>query len=153
LIELLIIKISVHSIFFPKETTLKISALFASIILCFLMATSASAQSGRAPAPCDNAETTVEMRDCAGKEYKKADAELNSAYKRLMSKLTDSGHQSSLKTAQQAWIKYRDANCEFEAYLNRGGTIYPVVYTGCLSAMTMNRTKELRELIEQQEEQ
>jgi uncharacterized protein YecT (DUF1311 family) len=117
------------------------------------MAASASAQCGQAPDPCANAQTTVEMRNCAGKEYKKADAELNSVYKQLMSKLTDEGHKAALKTAQQAWIKYRDANCEFEAYLNRGGTIYPVVYTGCLSAMTMNRTKELRELIEQQEEQ
>ena len=131
---------------------MKISALFASIIFCFLMATSAAAQSGQAPDPCSDAQTTVEMRDCAGKEYKKADAELNSVYKQLMSKLMDAGHQTALKTAQQAWIKYRDANCEFEAYLNRGGTIYPVVYTGCLSAMTTNRTKELRELIEQQEQ-
>jgi uncharacterized protein YecT (DUF1311 family) len=116
------------------------------------MAASASAQSGQAPDPCDNAQTTVEMRNCAGKEYKKADAELNSAYKLLMSKLTDAGHQAALKTAQQAWIKYRDANCEFEAYLNRGGTFYPIVYTGCLTVMTTNRTKELRELIEQQEQ-
>jgi uncharacterized protein YecT (DUF1311 family) len=130
----------------------KISALSASIILCFLMATNAAAQNQQTHDPCKDAQTTVEMRDCAGKEYKKADAELNSVYKQLMSKLTDEGHKASLKTAQQAWLKYRDANCEFEAYLNRGGTIYPVVYTGCLSAMTTARTKELRELIEQQDQ-
>ncbi len=130
---------------------MKFSALSVPIFLCFLMATSASAQNQHSQNPCDNAQTTVEMRDCAGKEYKKADAELNSIYKQSMSKLTDAGHKASLKTAQQSWLKYRDANCEFEAYLNRGGTIYPVVYTGCLSAMTTARTRELRELMEQQE--
>lgn len=131
---------------------MKISFLSASILLLFLMATNASAQNHHSQNPCENAQTTVEMRDCVGKEYKKADDELNSVYKQLMSKLTDEGHKAALKTAQQAWIKYRDANCEFEAYLNRGGTIYPVVYTGCLSAMTTARTKELRELIEQQDQ-
>jgi uncharacterized protein YecT (DUF1311 family) len=87
------------------------------------------------------------MRDCAGQEYQKADAALNKAYRELMTKLDDDGQKSALKTAQQAWIKYRDANCEFESYQNKGGTIYPVVYTGCLTSMTTARTKELREAI------
>jgi len=91
------------------------------------------------------------MRNCAGKQYQKADAELNNVYQQLMSKLGDEGHKAALRAAQQAWIKYRDGNCEFEAYLNRGGTIYPVVYTGCLRAMTTARTKELREFSEEQE--
>jgi uncharacterized protein YecT (DUF1311 family) len=128
---------------------MRFSTFCASVILCCSIAAAAQAQGQKDP--CENAQTTVEMRDCAGKEYKKADAELNSVYKQLMSKLADEGHKAALRTAQQDWIKYRDSNCEFEAYLNRGGTIYPVVYTGCLSAMTMTRTKELRELSEEQE--
>jgi uncharacterized protein YecT (DUF1311 family) len=84
------------------------------------------------------------MRDCAGKEYKQADAELNQVYKQLMSKLEDPGHQAALKSAQQVWIKYRDTNCEYESYLNRGGTMYSVVNTGCLTRMTKERTTELR---------
>jgi len=97
--------------------------------------------------PCANAQTTVEMRDCAGKEYQKADAALNKTYRELMAKLDDDGQKAALKAAQQAWIKYRDTNCEFESYQNKGGTIYPVVYTGCLTSMTSARTKELREAI------
>ena len=103
-------------------------------------------QKGSAQDPCANAQTTAEMRDCAGREYQKADGALNKAYRDLMAKLDDEGQKSALKAAQQAWIKYRDANCEFESYQNRGGTIYPVVYTGCLTLMTVARTKELREL-------
>jgi uncharacterized protein YecT (DUF1311 family) len=123
----------------------KLSALSASIVLCFLIASSAAAQTEQTHDPCAGEQTTVEMRDCAGKEYKKADAELNAVYKQLMDSLSGREHQASLRSAQQAWLKYRDANCEFEAFLNRGGTIYPVVYTSCLAATTRARTKELRE--------
>lgn len=129
---------------------MRVSTLCASIILCLSVSTTV-ARAQEPKDPCENGQTTVEMRNCAGKEYQKADAELNDAYKQLMSTITDEGHRAALRTAQQAWIKYRDANCEFEAYLNRGGTIYPVVYTSCLSAMTTARTRELRELSEQEE--
>lgn len=127
---------------------MKISALAAFIILCFLMATNALAQNQQTPDPCDNAQSTVDMGNCAGEEYKKADAELNSVYKQLMSSLEDREYEALLKTAQQAWLKYRDAHCDFEAFENRGGTIYPVMHRSCLTTMTKARTKELREQLE-----
>ena len=129
---------------------MNLKILSALILLCFLMLTGVAAQNQQTPDPCDNAQTTVEMRDCAGKEYQKADAELNQVYKQLMASLSDRAHQASLRTAQQAWLKYRDANCEFDAFENLGGTIYPVVYNSCLAAMTRARTKELREQMEQE---
>lgn len=132
---------------------MKLSALTASIILCFLIASQAAAQTEQTHDPCADAQTTVEMRNCAGKEYKKADAELNTVYKQLMATLSGKEHQAALRSAQQSWLKYRDANCEFEAFLNRGGTIYPVVYTSCLTTMTRARTKELLEQKAAQEEQ
>lgn len=124
---------------------MKLSTLLFSIVLCFLVASNVAAQTPQPSNPCADAQTTVEMRDCAGREYKQADAELNAVYKQLMATLSDKEHQASLRSAQQAWLKYRDANCEFDAFENRGGTIYPVVYTSCLTAMTIARTKELRE--------
>jgi uncharacterized protein YecT (DUF1311 family) len=89
------------------------------------------------------------MKQCSGSKYKQADAELNKVYQQLLSKLDDEGHKAALKTAQLAWLKYRDTNCDFEGYLNRGGTIYPVVITECMTSMTISRTKELRQQIKQ----
>lgn len=128
---------------------MKISALPALITLCFLMATNAPAQNQQTPDPCDNAQSTVDMGNCAGVEYQKADAELNRVYKQLMASLEDREYESHLKTAQQSWLKYRDAHCDFEAFGNRGGTIYPVVRRSCLTTMTRARTKELQEQMEQ----
>jgi uncharacterized protein YecT (DUF1311 family) len=123
---------------------MKVLDLSISMVLCLLIGSVNPAQNQKSQDPCANAQTTSEMRDCAGKEYKQADAELNKVYKQLMSKLEDEGHQAALKSAQQAWIRYRDTNCEYEGYLNRGGTIYSVVHTGCLTRMTKERTTELR---------
>ena len=123
---------------------MKILACSISMVLCLSIVSADPKQNQKTQDPCANAKTTPEMRDCAGKEYKQADAELNQVYKQLMSKLEDPGHQAALKSAQQAWIKYRDTNCEYESYLNRGGTMYSVVNTGCLTRMTKERTTELR---------
>ena len=123
---------------------MRVLAFSIAVVLCLSTGSANPTQKQKSQDSCANAQTTAEMRDCAGNEYKQADAELNKAYKQLMAKLDDQGFQASLKSAQQAWIKYRDVNCEYESYLNRGGTTHSVVYTGCLTRMTKQRTMELR---------
>lgn len=112
-------------------------------LLFVLIATGVQAQQQD---PCKG-ETTPEMKMCATKRYKQADGELNTVYRELMSKLDDEGHRTTLKLAQQAWLKYRDGHCDFVSYLNRGGTIYSVVLTECMTSLTISRTKELKEHI------
>ena len=97
--------------------------------------------------PCKG-ETTFEMKQCAAKKYKDADDQLNKVYRDLMSKLDNEGHKTSLKTAQQAWLKYRDSHCEFVSYLYEGGTLYSIVLTDCRTALTNSRTKEMKEEIQ-----
>ena len=98
--------------------------------------------------PCKG-ETTFEMKQCSAKKYKQADDELNKIYQQLMSKLDDEGHKGALKNAQLAWLKYRDANCDFESYLNRGGSIYSVIVTECKTSMTASRTREMKQQLKQ----
>ena len=131
---------------------MKILTFGTSVFLCLSVALNGFGQKQKKQDPCANAQSTAEMRDCAGREYKKVDDELNRVYRQLMSRLDDEGHKGALKAAQQVWIKYRDANCDFESYLNRGGTIEPVVRYNCLTWMTESRTKELREDIKQFQE-
>ena len=119
----------------------------AAVVLCLLVALGGAAQAQAKKNPCDNAQTQVEINDCQAREYKKADAALNTVYKQLMTKLEDEGERAALKAAQVAWLKFRDSDCEFEAYQNKGGTIYPLIYDGCLTTLTQQRTKELRELL------
>jgi uncharacterized protein YecT (DUF1311 family) len=123
--------------------------LLSFAVLIILAALSGFAGVQKTKDPCADPQTTVEMRDCAGREYKQADDELNRVYRKLMAKIgNDEGRKTALRTAQQAWIKYRDANCEFASYLNRGGTIEPVIRYNLMTAMTVSRMKELREYVE-----
>jgi len=123
--------------------------LFGLTMLLFVIVAGGHQTAKRDPCMGD---TTTDMKMCTSKKYKQADDELNKVYRALMSKSYDEGHKASLKTAQQAWLKYRDTNCDFESYLNRGGSIYSVVVGDCLTSMTNSRTKELKEQIKNLED-
>jgi uncharacterized protein YecT (DUF1311 family) len=94
--------------------------------------------------------TQFDMNQCAHKEYEAADAELNRAYNQLAAKL-EGDNKARLKEAELAWIKYRDANCEYESSLYLGGTMRPMVESYCLAGMTKSRTAELREQLKELE--
>ena len=94
------------------------------------------------PEPCADAQTQAEMTICWGNQYKAADAKLNQVYRQFTAKLDDE-EKTQLKTAQTAWLKYRDANCEFVADQYKGGTMRPMIAAICLTDVTDNRTKEL----------
>jgi uncharacterized protein YecT (DUF1311 family) len=89
-----------------------------------------------------------EMNMCAHRDYKAADAQLNAAYRVLTAKI-DANAKTLLVEAQRAWIQFRDKECKYEAAENEGGSIYPMIYSGCLTRLTMARTRELKELAEQ----
>jgi len=118
---------------------------FLSPVLLLSVTTPVALQAQRDP--CKDGDTTFEMKQCSAKKYKQADDELNKVYQQLMSKLDDEGHKTALKNAQVAWLKYRDSNCDFESYLNRGGSIYSVIVTECKTSMTASRTREMKEQI------
>ena len=97
--------------------------------------------------PCSNAQSQVEMNQCAGEVYKAADTELNQVYRKLVAML-DAEEKAQLKVAQTAWLKYRDANCKFVGDQFKGGSIRPMIYAFCLADVTKNRTTELKGQIE-----
>ncbi len=98
--------------------------------------------------PCANAQTQFEMNQCAARDYRAANGVLNQTYQRLVAMLNDE-EKSQLKTAQTAWLKYRDSNCEFEADQFKGGSMRPLAYASCLADMTRKRTIELKNQIKE----
>lgn len=116
------------------------------VLLCLLAAGYTFGQGTKKSDPCAKAQSQAELNDCWGKEYRAADVILNQVYRQLVSILDDE-EKSQLKEAQMAWLKYRDANCEFVADQYKGGTIRPMIHAVCLGNMTQNRTTELRDQI------
>ena len=96
------------------------------------------------PAECSNPQTQMDMNRCAEAEYNQADAELNNAYQTVQATLSNQQGEQ-LTSAEQAWIAYRDLYCEFVQSQFAGGSIQPMVYYGCLTQLTKDRTAELKQ--------
>ena len=121
------------------------------ISIVLLLATACASAQGKKPVPCADAQTQAEMNICWGKEYKAADATLNQVYGQLMRKL-DESEKTQLKQVEVAWLKYRDANCEFVADQYKGGSIRPMIEAMCLADTSRNRTTELRDQIKNRDQ-
>ena len=124
-----------------------------SIILVLALLLSSISIAGQKPKddPCANAQTQLEMNMCWGNQYKTADAKLNAVYREFTSKLSPE-ETVQLKAAQLAWIKFRDANCEFVADAYKGGSIRPMIAAMCLADGTNARTSELKTQMKERED-
>ena len=109
------------------------------------------AQTDEREDPCPGARTQQDLNLCASQAFQRADAELNKLYQQLM-KDAGAGERAKLRAAQLAWIKFRDAHCEYEAFGNTGGSIYPMVYGFCLAEVTGERSKQFRDTLKEIEE-
>ncbi len=107
---------------------------------------------------CKNAEELPQqgMNFCAFKDFEAADAELNLVWKEVYPEIKkrdaelsedQRGWGKALLEAQRAWIKYRDAHCTSEGFQVRGGSLEPLFYHTCRTAITRNRIKELKSLL------
>ena len=117
------------------------------LLLLSFGSVSTNAQKPKKSDPCANPQSQAEMNQCAANDYIAADAVLNQVYQKLVAKL-DEDEKAQLKEAQNAWLKYRDTNCDFVADQFKGGTMRPMIYAGCLADVTKKRTSELRTQIE-----
>lgn len=106
---------------------------------------------------CEDPQVQHEMNACAQIDWEEADAELNAAYKQARAAMrridalqpaNEVGAVIALRDAQRAWITYRDAACEAESILFRGGSMEPLILASCMADLTRRRTNDLRNLAE-----
>jgi uncharacterized protein YecT (DUF1311 family) len=137
---------------------LVVPAMLPTMIGQRLGATAALAQ-GLTEKDCAAAVTQTDMTACAREDYETADKSLNAAYRKatIRAEATDkdladmdasmTGAVEALKSAQRAWIGYRDGHCTLEGFSARGGSLEPMLVAGCLAALTRTRTKELESVL------
>ncbi len=129
------------------------SALIAGLLLA------ATALSQEEP-DCADPQTQSDITICAGIDYKKADATLNEVWDEalfiakeedMLGDVDDGrpSNEEALRKAQRAWIAYRDANCAYEGYAARGGSMEPMLVNLCLARLTEERTVLLRRLVQE----
>jgi uncharacterized protein YecT (DUF1311 family) len=102
--------------------------------------------------PCPGSNSQHELNRCAARARDKADAELNKVYRELMKDM-GATERAKLRAAQLAWIKFRDTQCDYESVGNKGGSIYPMVFSFCLAKITTPRVKQLQDILRESLEQ
>lgn len=99
-----------------------------------------------AHADCADPQNQQEINRCAGNGYAAADAELNSVFKQLVSRI-GKNWAPPLRAAQRAWVTFRDAECEFQSMGWEGGSGRGAVQARCLERVTKERTDLLKEML------
>jgi uncharacterized protein YecT (DUF1311 family) len=106
---------------------------------------------------CVDPQAQMEMNFCAYKDYEAEDAKLNAVWKKVkvvvaqMDTDTENGANeamNALVSAQRGWIAYRDGQCVIAGFEAYGGSMRPMLVSGCLAEMTKLRTKQLTEFLE-----
>ena len=111
------------------------------------------------PPECADPVTQQDTNYCAALEWEEADAELNrqwrdtvSEMQRLDAQATPGdgrpGYFEQLLEAQRAWLAFRDSHCASVGYHARGGSLEPLLVANCRTALTRERTGQLRQLEE-----
>jgi uncharacterized protein YecT (DUF1311 family) len=105
------------------------------------------------PKGCD-ASADAGLYNCADQAFKKADAELNEVWKKVLATIQPSDTvaadkaqewKEDLIAAQQAWNTFKDKDCDgarsFEYW---GGSGRALAVLSCQYEYTVNRTKDLK---------
>ena len=91
---------------------------------------------------CGTAVDQMTMTICAQLAYGGADDRLNEVYRALGTRVSEPG-RDKLRTAQRAWLRWRDAQCAFETAGYADGSIHPMLLAMCLAALTQTQADRL----------
>jgi uncharacterized protein YecT (DUF1311 family) len=97
------------------------------------------------------AQSQADMNQDAGKEYQKADKELNATYQQILKDYSkDLVFIANFKKAQKLWVQFRDAEMKAK-YPDRGagyyGSVQPMCWSMYLTELTIARTTKLKEWV------
>jgi uncharacterized protein YecT (DUF1311 family) len=95
---------------------------------------------------CPDGRTQYEMNACAAEKLARADSLLNHSYQQLL-RVIEPDRVDALREAQRAWIRFRDAECEFQASEVGGGSLQPMVEALCLADLTEKRAEEFEDML------
>jgi uncharacterized protein YecT (DUF1311 family) len=111
--------------------------------------------------PCAASLNQDDLNACWLDQLKSADLSMNHLYRAalvlLEHDLGDARRHSDdrqlayestaildLKSAQTAWMKYRDIHCQAAGQQFEGGSIQPIAVDQCLTLITQHRIEEIR---------
>ncbi|MFW0756995.1 lysozyme inhibitor LprI family protein [Pseudomonas sp. H11T01] len=118
-----------------------------------LIATGVQAAEETESTPCDAVENDQQTVECSAYSKTTAEQLLNDNYKSLVERMQAlyannktqlNDITTKLKTAQQQWLKLRDADCAVEAFpATVGSKAYTIAQNDCVARMSDERSEFL----------
>jgi uncharacterized protein YecT (DUF1311 family) len=91
----------------------------------------------------DDAKDQAALNECADAAFKKSDKKLNELYKQIEARLKDDADAKKLLIqAQRDWVKFRDAECNFQTAEAAGGSMMPMLVAQCMDGLAQARAKD-----------
>lgn len=87
------------------------------------------------------------MNECAGKQLAKNDAEMDKLFKEQLGYLKSMESKRLFEKAQQAFLHYRNAACEYEVSPYQGGSMTGFTGSLCKADLAMERNQLLKEAV------
>ena len=119
----------------------------------FLLALAGPALAQDVPG-CENASSNVEIGNCVGAAYQKADKELNAIWPKVLAYIDGQGDtmppdaqqkwKATIIAAQKAWVSFKEQDCAAVEYEWWGGSGAGIAETTCLYAHTAARVEDLK---------
>lgn len=136
---------------------MRIRNFFAAAAFTLALSQNAPAANADDGINCDGNGTQAELNICSQREYEQADAALNAVWKELLKALDgQDAAKRELRAAQRAWIAFRDAEVKAHFPVDEGedvrmmyGSMYPMSFNGVMTALTRQRTEQLRARIDE----
>jgi len=99
------------------------------------------------PLPCSGSpghQTTLQEEGCAEQRIGRSDTQINALSASIFSLLSDPGSRRDFIAAQQAWLRYRKADCLSRSDQFRGGTLAALLDAHCTAERSAQRVTQLR---------
>ncbi len=87
--------------------------------------------------------TTYEMNVCGGRDYQKTYRTLAALYNKLYAAY-DADNKKALQDSQIAWERYMTAECDYETFLSRDGSMRSTNVTFCKLSRVTERIARLK---------
>ena len=93
--------------------------------------------------------TICALRNCRAGELEQATADLNAVSRELMLSLSEGldGNAEALETAQVDWDRFMRSECRLINFESLSGTAGDIYEMECLTTMTRERIKSLRDML------
>jgi uncharacterized protein YecT (DUF1311 family) len=126
------------------------------ISACLVLATLAAPVLAGDEPDCENG-SQAELNMCAYMDFDKADKALNKLWPKVKKFVMDGdadfdadqkGYLKALMASQRGWLAYRDGQCELYGFQSHGGSMEPMLVSGCKAGLTKKRIVELQDVID-----